>query len=146
MIDQHVSDRAIAETFPTFTREALAALQARDIPRVRASDYFEKVGEEQTPEEEAALANDLSRWDAYLEKFAKLTDGRCLCCGESLRCPLGMGLFGGFEWGLVHGEGHCAHCHYPMRGHHQVDGLGTIRNLFLSYHPSGLSFALKESP
>jgi hypothetical protein len=69
-----------------------------------------------------------------------------LCCGKSLRCHFGMGLFGGFEWGLAHGEGHCTYCHYPMRGHHLVEGLGTIRNLFLAYHPSGLSFDLKEEP
>jgi hypothetical protein len=136
----------LVETFATFNRDALVALQARDIPRVRAADYFEKIDKAQTAEEATALDEDLARWDAYLAEFAKLTDGRCLCCGESLRCPLGMGLFGGFEWGLAHGEGRCVHCHYPMRGIHRVDGLGTIRNLLLPYHPSALSFSLKETP
>ena len=133
-----------AEVFPAFNREALAALQARDIPRMRAADYFEKADKAQTPEEETALEDELARWDAYLAQFAKLTGGQCLCCGARLSCPLGMGLLGGFEWGLEHGEGHCVHCHYPMRGHHRVADLGTIRNLFLPYHPSMLSFGLKE--
>lgn len=123
------------EVFETFDPQALAALQARDVPRVRAVDYFSK-----TEASDATTDEELARWDDYLSKFARLTDGQCLCCGKSLRCPLGMGLFGGFEWGLAHGEGHCAHCRYPMRGHHRVDGLGTIRNLFLPYHPSTLAF------
>lgn len=130
-----------AEVFEIFSREALAALQARDVPRVRAVDYFSRADEA-----DATADEELARWDEYLSKFAKLTDGRCLCCGTSLRCPLGMGIFGGFEWGLAHGEGHCATCRYPMRGHHSVEGLGKIRNLFLAYHPSGLSFAPKEEP
>jgi hypothetical protein len=123
------------ETFETFDRTALEVLQRRDVPRVRASDYFTKV-----PDAGAEVDDELARWDAYLSQFAKLTDAKCLCCDTSLRCYLGMGFFGGFEWGLAHGEGHCSHCHYPMRGHHRVDGLGTIRNLFLSYHPSVLGF------
>lgn len=121
-------------TFEAFTREALACLQRRDVPRARASDYFTK-REDAGPEADAEWA----RWDAYFSQFAKLIDGRCLCCGTSLRCALGMGIFGGFEWGFVHGEGHCSRCHYPMRGHHQVAELGTIRNLFLPYHPSTLA-------
>ena len=129
------------EVFETFDQHALAALQARDVPRVRAADYFSK-----DAAADATADEELARWDDYLSKFAKLTDARCLCCGTSLRCPLGMGIFGGFEWGFVHGEGHCATCRYPMRGHHVVEGLGKIRNLFLPYHPSGLSFAPKEVP
>jgi hypothetical protein len=131
----------IAEVFSRFDWSALAALQARDVPRVRASDYLSK-----TPESDAEADEELARWDTYFGKFAKLTDASCLCCGNSLRCYLGMGLFGGFAWGMVHGEGHCAYCGYPMRGHHIVDGLGAIRNLFLPYHPSELSFAPKEEP
>jgi hypothetical protein len=123
-----------AEVFHTFDRHALAALQARDVPRVRAADYFSK-----KPDGGAEADQALERWDAYFARFAKLTDARCLCCGTSLRCALGMGLFGGFEWGLAHGEGRCAHCHYPMRGHHRVEDLGVIRNLFLAYHPRELA-------
>ncbi len=134
----------MSETFDTFNREALAALQSRDVPRVRASDLFCKTDEPRTPEADAAIDAEMARWDAYLAGFAKPLDGRCLCCGTSLRCPFGLGLLGGFEWGLAHGEGHCAHCGYPMRGYHRVKDLGKIDNLFLAYHPSELSFASKE--
>jgi len=131
-----------AEVFETFDRVALAALQARDVPRVRAADYFSK-----GPDAEAEADQEIAQWDAYFAGFARLTDARCLCCGTSLSCVIGLGFFGGFEWGLAHGEGHCSSCHYPMRGHHYVDGLGTIRNLFLPYHPSMLSFpAAMEEP
>lgn len=129
----------IEEAFPTFDRDALAVLKARDVPRVRAADYFSK-----RVDSSAEADQELAAWDAYLEQFAKLTDGQCLCCGIQLSCS--FNLFGGFEWGLEYGEGHCVHCRYPMRGHHRVDGLGTIRNLFLPYHPSGLSFEPKEEP
>lgn len=132
---------ADVQTFETFDRDALAALQARDVPRVRAADYFSKKDEADT-----TVDDELARWDEYLSRFAKLTDAKCLCCGTSLRCTLGLGIFGGFEWGLAYGEGHCSYCRYPMRGHHKVDGLGTIHNLFLAYHPSELSFAPKEEP
>jgi hypothetical protein len=124
------------DVFETFGDTALAALRARDIPRVRASDYFSL-----KDAEDATAIAELAQWDEYLSQFAKLTDARCLCCGKQLSCPLGMKLFGGFEWGLAHGEGHCAYCGYPMRGHHRVEGLGTIRNLFLPYHPSLLLYA-----
>jgi hypothetical protein len=134
-------ESASAKVFETFDRQALVVLQARDVPRVRAADYLSK-----TPESDAEADEELARWDDYFAKFAKLTGAACLCCGNSLRCHLNMGLFGGFEWGLAHGEGHCAYCRYPMRGHHVVDGLGTIRNLFLPYHPSTLSFAPEEEP
>lgn len=119
------------EVFETFGTAALEALRTRDIPRARAADYF-------SPKDSSAseTAAELAQWDSYLSQFAKLPDARCLCCGNQLNCGLGMGLFGGFEWGLVHGEGHCVHCRYPMRGHHRVEGLGTIHNLFLPYHPS----------
>jgi hypothetical protein len=127
------------EVFETFGYAAWTALRAREIPRVRAADYF-------TPDDasDAAAIAELAQWDEYLSQFAKLTSAKCLCCGNQLSCPLGMGLFGGFEWGLAHGEGHCAHCRYPMRGHHRVEGLGTIRNLFLAYHPSLLLYAPEE--
>lgn len=127
------------EVFETFGDVALAALRTRDVPRVRAADYFSL-----KDASDAKAAGELAQWDSYLSQFAKLTDAKCLCCGNALSCRLRMGLFGGFEWGLAHGEGHCAYCRYPMRGHHQVEGLGTIRNLFLPYHPSALAFVPEE--
>lgn len=131
----------IQEVFSTFDRQVLMALQARDVPRVCAADYLSK-----TASADSETDQELARWDAYFTQFAKLTDGRCLCCGNRLSCWLGMGFFGGFEWGLAHGEGHCVYCRYPMRGHHRVDGLGTIQNLFLPYHPSAIALTSKEEP
>lgn len=134
----------MTDFFETFDRDALTALQARDVPRVRAADYLSKA-----PDADAQTDVELARWDDYLSKFAKLADGRCLCCGIRLGGHLlerAMGLVGGVEWGLAHGEGHCSRCGYPMRGHHIVEGLGRILNLFLPYHPSGLSFAPKAEP
>ena len=126
--------------FEAFGGSALAALRTRDIPRVRAADYFSL-----KDAADAVAAAELAQWDSYLSQFAKLADARCLCCGNQLSCWLGMGLFGGFEWGLTHGEGHCSHCRYPMRGHHRVEGLGTIRNLFLPYHPSLITHFPEET-
>ena len=131
----------IAETFEVFDRRALAALLERDVPRARAADYFSK----KTASVDAGADEAFARWDAYFSRFAKLTDARCLCCSESLCCPFGTGLFGGFEWGLANGEGHCRYCYYPMRGHHNIEGFGKIRNLFLAYHPSTLCFAADQN-
>jgi hypothetical protein len=134
------------ELFEVFDRVALAALQARDLPRVRASDYFTK-----KDDTDPQADDELARWDAYLAGFAKLEGGRCLCCGDRLGGHLldkALGLVGGVEWGLAHGEGHCSKCGYPMRGYHCVEGLGKISNLFLAYHPSTLSFSApaEEAP
>lgn len=66
---------------------------------------------------------------------------RCFHCGEYLTgfesLLLGRG---GFEWGITHGEGHCANCRWPARGHHFAkaeDGseLFTLHNFVLQYHP-----------
>ena len=128
-----------------FDRQTLAALQARDIPRVRAADYFSKT-EAADAETDQALAG----WDSYLQQFARMEQGICICCGQCLAAlslrGIDLMIGGGFEWGLTHGEGRCRYCLYPMRGHHQVDGLGTIQNLYLPYHPSVLSIAPQEEP
>ena len=126
------------EVFETFDRTALAALQARDVARVRAADYFTK-----KDDADAEADAELARWDDYLAGFAKLEGGRCLCCGDRLGGSIlerAMGTVGGVEWGLAYGEGHCSRCGYPMRVHHRVEGLGRITNLILPYHPSTLSF------
>lgn len=83
----------------------------------------------------------------YLSHFAapklKGENGEHLClkCNEPL---LGFmaALFGkgGFEWGLVHGEGFCRNCHWPARAYHSIkdkDGstLCSLRNVVLQYHP-----------
>src|SRR5690606_20771728 len=66
--------------------------------------------------------------DAYFAPFAQpvFDENResekpmlCLKCGEPLTGLLAS-MFGrgGFEWGIAHGEGHCAGCRWPARGHH----------------------------
>ena len=129
----------MSEEIVPFDRHMLAALQARDIPRARAADYFSK-----TELVDAETDEELARWDAYLAQFARIDKGLCICCGQSLAAlslrGIDLMIGGGFEWGLAHGEGRCRYCLYPMRGHHQVDGVGTIKNLFLPYHPSTLAF------
>lgn len=86
--------------------------------------------------------------DAYFSAFAQpiRRDGDdtkemlCIECDKPLTGLLSAFLGGGFTWGLAHGEGHCAACHWPARGHHFIkhaDGsdLMTVRNLPLQYHP-----------
>lgn len=131
------------DVFTKFDRQALAALQARDVPRVRAADYLSK-----STDAGAEADQELARWDVYFAQFARIEQGNCICCGQCLAAfsqrGLDLMIGGGFEWGTTHGEGYCRYCRYPMRGHHRVDDLGTIRNLFLPYHPSTLSIASKE--
>ena len=137
------------DVFTKFDRQALAALQTRDVPRVRAADYLSKPANAEA-EAEAEAAQELARWDAYFAQFARIEQGNCICCGQCLAAfsqrGLDLMIGGGFKWGTTHGEGYCRYCLYPMRGHHHVDDLGTIRNLFLPYHPSALSIAPKEEP
>ena len=56
---------------------------------------------------------------------------------------------GGFEWGLVHGEGHCRFCRWPARVHHFIkDASGkdliSARNIVLQYHPSARRLSKPE--
>lgn len=104
-------------------------------------------GEDTPPEILAAL-------DSYFATFAQPElvvgdDGEktcgnrpCIECGE----PLAGGLLGfltsegGFEWGLVHGEGHCRKCRWPARAHHfvkdeQGEEILSLTNVVLQYHP-----------
>lgn len=85
--------------------------------------------------------------DKYLSVFAEpVKDDRgnivCLKCGEELTGLIASFLGrGGFEWGLVHGEGYCRCCKWPGRGMHYPKGrdgkeLFTLRNFVLQYHPS----------
>lgn len=108
------------------------------------------------PKEEAQ-PGDVERAEATLEKyfapFAALPDpvekdGKkvaadflCIGCEMSLTPGLlGWVKGGGFTWGLAHGEGTCANCHWPCRAHHYVkhdDGTSVfnLQNFVLAYHP-----------
>lgn len=64
----------------------------------------------------------------------------CLSCGKALTGLAAFMAGGGFEWGLAHGEGHCAACRWPATCYHFVkdaDGKGvlTLQNVILQYHP-----------
>ncbi len=91
-------------------------------------------------------ADVLAELREYFHTFATPTKGKhgaeCPNCGSAIG-----GMFGSFEWGLVHGEGRCSICHWPMRAYHFIkdkDGkdVATIRNLVLPYHPD---FVTKRS-
>ena len=91
--------------------------------------------------------------DSYFSQFVQLKgereDGKfvideqpCVKCGEGLNPGLSGALFGkgGFEWGLVHGHGHCRNCGWPAVAHHFVkdaDGkeVMTLQNVILQVHP-----------
>jgi hypothetical protein len=83
----------------------------------------------------------------YLKPFAKpqkradATEGMGFALGYSqcLKCGFGLdGMFGTFEWGIVHGEGKCGHCGWPTRMYHylKLPSGEEGRLVFpLQYHP-----------
>jgi hypothetical protein len=107
---------------------------------------------EAKPDTEADI---IAALDRYFSPFAALpikTDENgknvvdkqpCINCGKLLNGGLTsflLGEGGGFEWGLVHGEGHCAACRWPARAYHFIKDAGgkdvmTLRNVILQYHP-----------
>lgn len=94
--------------------------------------------------------------DSYLEQFTVFDkkDGEpsiifgadlCIMCGKPIN-----GFLGTFEWGIIHGEGKCSECGYPLRAVHVVkdeDGEEVLRisRLILPYHPDGLERRETES-
>ena len=93
----------------------------------------------------------LAACDKYFYNFAKpivQQEGEkallCFHCGEALTGLMSMILgSGGFEWGIVHGEGRCAGCHWPARANHYAkkeDGteLFTLTGFVLCYHPDNV--------
>jgi hypothetical protein len=84
---------------------------------------------------------------AYFHHFAKPSgdDHPCLRCGKPLMGGLSAFLLndGGFEWGLVHGQGHCRCCGWPATAHHFIkdrngEDLMTVRNMVLQVHPDDI--------
>jgi len=91
--------------------------------------------------------------DAYFRHFAapktddagKPIEGHpCLVCDEMLNGGL-IGLFGkgGFEWGIVHGRGHCRNCGWLATAYHFIKDrhgkeLATLRNMILQDHPDDI--------
>lgn len=123
---------------------ALAALKARNLPKLRAADIA--FGADGEPADK--VAENMATLDGYLSHFVELGERDpvwgsrlCICCGASLT---GL-LTGSFQWGLAHGEGSCCRCGYPARAIHRIDGIGTLSNLVLQYHPDELSFAAAKA-
>ena len=80
----------------------------------------------------------------YLKRFAKPSniDRSCIGCGEFM---------GGFEWGLVHGNGFCRVCGWPATLNHFIkvrhgNGLTTIHGVLLQTHPDHVSIDKKDKP
>lgn len=63
------------------------------------------------------------------DRFVHVEDNSsCVACDMPLR----------FEWGLVHGHGHCGHCGWPYQLYHFIempDGTRERASLLLPAHP-----------
>lgn len=65
--------------------------------------------------------SDKTAMDSYLTQFAEPTEeGRCIKCDKKLLGSMVDQLMGGstFEWGLVHGQGRCRNCGWPVVLYH----------------------------
>lgn len=99
--------------------------------------------------------------DSYFSHFCAVeikdnADGKpefqpqpCVNCGETLTGMMAFFGRGGFEWGIRHGEGHCAKCKWPAVGHHFIkdeDGkeVVTLHNFILQVHPDFVSKRERE--
>jgi hypothetical protein len=105
--------------------KSLRDLQAEGLPHCQIEDVM-KVTEGQ--DKELALIAE------HLHKF--VPPQNCISCDAQLE-----GFFGCFEWGLVHGEGHCTECGYPARAYHRInDDKGEMLSFtyVLQYHPDSL--------
>ena len=96
-------------------------------------------------DEAAAL---IAKIDEYLSHFAapnpsdKQQSGSSMILGTSVcpNCSSALdGFMGSFQWGMVHGEGICAHedCGWPCRAKHEIsDVFEQPVEMVLAYHPS----------
>lgn len=90
--------------------------------------------------EATELAEDVR---AYFHRFARPAEGHpCLACGEKLNPSMVESLMGkgGFEWGLVHGHGHCRNCGWPATAYHFIKDrhgkeIAVLRGVVLQAHP-----------
>jgi hypothetical protein len=112
---------------------------------------------EPTPEEAEALAEFTYDADTYLAYFVKppsATEALCFHCGSNL-LPDMVDQFlerGGFSWSLVHGEGTCNCCKWPVRVYHDApsafseEKAFTLRNYPLSLLPKSVEIKLPVKP
>lgn len=128
------------DEYRKFTPARLAELKDEKLDHLRATDML-SAGDAGDPEMQAKL---MAIAEEYFKKFVRWREGKkgkCINCNYQLTGQL----FGGaFEWGLAHGEGHCGVCGYPARAIHRIEGVGTLSNYVLQYHPDGLDFDKKE--
>jgi hypothetical protein len=95
---------------------------------------------------DAQLVEDLAAYQHHFAAPPQGEDHPCLRCEKPLKRSLVsqlMGQEGGFEWGLVHGQGHCRNCGWPATLYHFIrdrngNDLLTIRNLLLQQHPDDI--------
>ncbi len=106
--------------------KTISELKSANLPVATPESIGLKVGELNDATHKA-----LSALTDYLKRF--VSGDKCPQCDREFG-----GIFGSFVWGMAHGEGMCAECKYPMRAVHKIEGLGTIRNFILPYHPSVL--------
>lgn len=117
--------------------------QIKDTRNCSPLDLFKQDGFEKLEQEEQAYIYN------YLRQFLVPTEGGdgfimgapCNVCGKSLG-----GFVGTFKYFVIHGEGYCSNCQWPVRTHHYIkDGNGndivTIRGFGLMYHPSVIEVA-----
>ena len=84
--------------------------------------------------------------DAYLGNFCEPVIDKngikCPQCGSYVTGFMAI-MFGGFQWGITHGEGMCGHCRMPARGLHRFhdaeSGARFEGSMILFYHPSPLT-------
>lgn len=102
---------------------------------------FMKASDEMSQKDIAVLDRYFSQFAALEIKDNELQSQKCISCSEPLTgfqaILLGRG---GFEWGLTHGQGHCAGCKWPAFGHHYIkdeegNDIVTLRNFILQVHP-----------
>jgi len=115
----------------------LAQMQELNLPRMQAADIASPKEGVEPP------AWYPTKLDEYLSHFLKPQPKfECVRC-ETPQTGFMGAMFGGFTWGLAHGEGFCETCRWPGRAYHFVkdengDELCRL-NVVLQYHPDELS-------
>ena len=84
-----------------------------------------------------------AQMDEYLSNYVVPPENRCIKCDSKLIGTLTDQLLGTtFEWGMVHGEGHCRKCGWPARYyHHPKEGPLESFTLMLQVHPKHVTKA-----
>lgn len=118
--------------------KTLAIMQSENYPTLLVENIMQIELKKDTPEAIDEKENTTKIIQEYLNQFAN-TNGKCPCCNRDLG-----GILGTFRWGIVHGEGECGDCGYPVRGHHVIkneegETFLTFQNYMMPYHPNGLS-------